>query len=265
MKARDNKYQFKTIDQKFWNDNDVFKTIFLDSLSVIFPQGEKQFIQDLRKSKEKINNENLLKEIDIFIKQEARHSREHIKYNKILDNKYNTKLINKFYKNLHKITRKPFSDSLNLSITAGAEHYTAFLSDVALRNFPIWFENVNEEYKYLWIYHCVEEIEHKHVCFDAYKEIEGKYFKRLLGYLIITLSLNFTLLFNMTIMLSSNNLNWKERFLFFKGAFKFLILEKQLFKMISHQVKYFHPNFHPNNLNSCHLVEKFKKEAEYVK
>ncbi|MEM9423891.1 MAG: metal-dependent hydrolase, partial [Spirochaetota bacterium] len=57
-------------------------TRYLNSLSLLFPAGEKFFIRSVRKFESQVPQ--MQDDIQMFCQQEGRHSREHIKVNKIL-------------------------------------------------------------------------------------------------------------------------------------------------------------------------------------
>ncbi|MEY4766257.1 MAG: hypothetical protein RI907_2930, partial [Pseudomonadota bacterium] len=62
---------------RFWFEGDPFKTRALDALSIIFPPGEKFFMNCVRDFRDQITDAKLLQEIKDFNRQEAQHSMVH--------------------------------------------------------------------------------------------------------------------------------------------------------------------------------------------
>ena len=61
-----------------------FKTAFENAFSLLFPIGEKAFIESVRNFEDQISDPKLLKEIKAFYGQEAAHRKVHQQYNEML-------------------------------------------------------------------------------------------------------------------------------------------------------------------------------------
>jgi uncharacterized protein len=151
---------------RWWLGNDPVGTAFLNALSVTFPQGEALFIEAVRRYREEADP--VLKEqIAAFIKQETLHTREHVVFNRLIEQAgYDTKAINAYINERMKIARErpPIAQ---LAITVALEHFTAILAHGLLSN-PKHLIGAPEEVARLWRYHAIEEIEHKGVAFDTF-------------------------------------------------------------------------------------------------
>ena len=66
-----------------WANDDAFLTAVFNALSFRVPKGEKYFMNSVRAFKDEVSSE-MSEEIRIFCIQEATHTREHIKYHKLL-------------------------------------------------------------------------------------------------------------------------------------------------------------------------------------
>jgi uncharacterized protein len=73
-----------------------------------------------------------------------------------------------------------------LAATCAYEHYTSILSDVMLKN-PAASEAMQPMMRRLWLWHALEETEHKAVAFDLYKRLGGHERGRIAAYLIAML------------------------------------------------------------------------------
>mgnify|MGYP003452248881 FL=1 len=63
---------------RHWHGGDAFKTHLFDSMSVLFPDGERFFIDSVRQFRDQISDPLLKEQIRGFIGQEGHHSREHL-------------------------------------------------------------------------------------------------------------------------------------------------------------------------------------------
>ena len=68
-----------------WHERGAHVTHFLNALSLLFPAGERMFMDAVRAYRDDITDPELKKAVVAFIGQEAMHSREHVEYNEMLD------------------------------------------------------------------------------------------------------------------------------------------------------------------------------------
>lgn len=69
---------------RHWHSGDAFKSHLFDAISVLFPDGERFFIDSLRHFRDRIGDPLLQQQIRGFIGQEGHHSREHLQYSQRL-------------------------------------------------------------------------------------------------------------------------------------------------------------------------------------
>lgn len=149
-------------------------TQLMNALSLFFPGGERMFIDAVRDYRDQIPDPDLKKAAKAFIGQEAMHSREHIEYNELMEaaGLPAHKIDHLVWKRIHAIrSRTPRVTPLLLTIAL--EHYTALMGDMLLR-YPDMIEGSQEDYKRIWRWHAMEEIEHKAVAFDVYEKCVGR-------------------------------------------------------------------------------------------
>lgn len=135
-------------------------TDIINSLSLLFPVGEKFFIDTLRKFEPHIQDKNLIAECYEFYKQEARHSREHLKLNKILEDQgLDMDYID--YQIKQKL-KKFKTDRERLIVTICLENMTHLLAYFIIhgQGHKLFKDT---EYKKLLLWHATEELEHTHV------------------------------------------------------------------------------------------------------
>jgi len=171
---------------RHWMGGDVYRTAFMNALSMSFPLGEQMFIDSVRAvPPDTLADAALRAEVKDFIGQEASHRFVHQQYNAELARQgYDYTLEAKTRERVELIATLPVRD--RLAITCALEHYTAMLADFVLRH-PAWLERAEPQMRTLWSWHAAEESEHKAVAFDVYRAAGGSYRKRALWYLHVSL------------------------------------------------------------------------------
>ncbi|HEY4122174.1 MAG TPA: metal-dependent hydrolase [Byssovorax sp.] len=158
-----------------WSGRHRAVTRFFDGLSAIFPPGERFFIRSVRRSKKRVKDAALLREIDAFCAQEAMHGREHERYNaRAVAAGYPIDVIADEIDQLIKRIERVVPRAGSLAATCALEHYTAVFADLALRR-PEVFSAARPEIAAMWRWHAAEETEHKAVAFDVYAETGAGY------------------------------------------------------------------------------------------
>lgn len=144
----------------------------MTALSATFPAGERFFIDSLRNVRDSVSDESLQKQISGFIGQEAMHSQAHSQFNNALNaddyglEAFNQQLINSTNK------LRTYSKRRQLGATVAYEHFTAMIAGYLLKHPELW-QGLDENLQHLWLWHSVEELEHKSVAFDVYQYVFG--------------------------------------------------------------------------------------------
>ena len=145
-------------------------------LSSLFPEGEDFFVQSVRNYRDKITDPELKKQVGGFIGQEAIHGREHRTFNDRLNAMgYPTHFIDRLTKYGLWFGSKALPKPHQLAITAALEHYTATLAEVLLGDPEANAKMTEPEVRSLFLWHAVEESEHKSVAFDVFQTVSGKH------------------------------------------------------------------------------------------
>ncbi|MDX1692566.1 MAG: metal-dependent hydrolase [Ketobacteraceae bacterium] len=172
---------------RYWHGDDPVVTHFFNALQATFPEGERFFIEAARDTRDQMPEsalpEKLREDIRQFIRQEAFHGREHEAWCEALADlgyermpEYDEEL-----RELRKWSRKNISPLARLSMTAASEHFTASIASIFLHQRPDLLENAAEPFRSLLLYHALEEVEHKAVCYDLYHHAGGSYRLRQVG------------------------------------------------------------------------------------
>lgn len=157
-----------------WCGGSVFRTAWFNALSMLFPLGEKFFIDSVRAFRDQVDDPTLLEQITAFQGQEAVHRRQHQRYNETLcaARGYDIEAIETPIAERIEWANSELSARRRLAGTAANEHLTAILADDLLRSDDALIDadpNIAE----LWRWHAVEETEHKSVAYDVYTAVGG--------------------------------------------------------------------------------------------
>jgi uncharacterized protein len=165
-----------------WHLQGSHVTHFFNALSLLFPAGERFFMDSVRHYRDQIDDPVLKKQVLGFIGQEAMHTREHIEYNDLLQaaglpaHKLDRRLLA-----ILNFGRKILPPSYQLALTVCLEHYTAMLAALLLEDASRVGGSV-EGYTQMWTWHALEETEHKSVSYDVWNAVlkpgPGRYLLR---------------------------------------------------------------------------------------
>ena len=158
-----------------WGKPDSFVTAFWGALSMIFPAGEEFFMDSIRRSYASMPDDLKKKwesEVNRFYKEEENHSRAHVIYNDKNGVEYG--FVNKWGARAAK--RMATMDGKDVrhysAAVAATEHLTTVLGAWLLLN-KHTFENAPKETRNLWFWHAAEEIGHREIAIDIYRDLGG--------------------------------------------------------------------------------------------
>jgi len=155
-----------------WHESGAHVTHFFNALSVLFPAGERLFMDSVRAYKDQVQDPELKKAITTFIGQEALHSREHEEYNEMMDRSGVPALkLDKMLWNLLGGLQKVLGSKLALAGTIALEHYTAIMANSVLSDKNVLGEKSDESFRQMWQWHAYEETEHKAVAYDVWNTV----------------------------------------------------------------------------------------------
>lgn len=154
---------------RWWYGGDPVATAFHNAMSVTFPQGEAFFIESVRRFRDQVPPA-LAAQIDDFIKQEVHHTREHVAFNRaVADAGYETKAMEDWVRDRLAESREQHPVA-QLCVTVALEHFTAIFAHRMLKDGDA-FAGASEEARRMWVWHAIEEVEHKAVAFDTYMHV----------------------------------------------------------------------------------------------
>ena len=177
-------FEGKQIDLSFCMNNQ-FATIFFATLSVFLTYGEDLVIETARHHRDLLKDPILKQRVTSLIGQEAIHSKLHNEFNDaIVELDYPVRLYRflgeKFFDHIF----LKFPQPLKLSLMAGIEHFTAVLAEYMMAHEQNFYFSDDAKTRALWMWHMLEESEHKDVAYDVYQTLNGNYALRVTGFFL---------------------------------------------------------------------------------
>lgn len=232
-----------------WHERGRHITHFTNALSIFFPAGERFFMDSVRNYRDQITDPELRQAIAGFIGQEAMHTREHILYNKLMDDAGlpASRLDNVVLKLLN-VMRKTLPKSWQLAHTIALEHYTAMLAGGLLAD-SRQLGNSEPGYRQVWTWHALEETEHKAVAYDVWNAVMRPGLYRYLvrcGTMLVTTVVFWAMVFWFHVRLVMADKGCRNKLFGFGRVMGFLWGSPGVLRrMIPEWLAYFRPGFHP--------------------
>ncbi len=238
--------------------NDPFLSTFWNTFSSLLPEGESFFVEAVRHYRDQITDPILKAQVAGFIGQEAMHSKEHDAFNQMIrDMGFPIDKLDRDVGKLLKFAQRVLPKSMQLAATVCLEHYTAIMAEQLLRDKDHQAMMKDPEALKMWLWHALEENEHKTVAYDVYEQVSGNYALRAGTMIPTTIILFAVLAIFQARMLAADGQLFKVR-QNVKG-FNYLFGFKGLFpKLIPQFVDFFKPGFHPKQHDTDALLEQWR-------
>lgn len=272
-------FNFDTVPE-YWMGGNAGLTHFMTALSALFPAGEKFFIDSVRAVRYHSmlkNNADLQKEISAFIGQEAMHTHEHVGFNASAQKfghdvdaleRHTDTVIQTTRKFMAKLA-KPIGitqEMVDLTTTTALEHFTATIASQLLSNSHIQELMTDDTMKTMWLWHAIEENEHKAVAYDVFKGVFGK---GLRAYALRTSSLVISMVilffiqnyFLWRLLKQDKQLNLENLRMIYRYAYS--PSKGIITGMGKEMLFYFKPNFHPNDFDTTTLLNTWKAKLGF--
>jgi len=230
----------------FWNGGDPVLTRFFDALSVHFPDGERFFIQSVRNYQDQVTDPKLKADVRSFFRQEAQHGIVHDQYNAVMAAQgiHVEKIIKRMKFTLH-LTQKYMPLKYQLAMTAAFEHITATLGEGFMDGDGDMLRNADPVMRAMFMWHGVEEVEHKAVAFDVYEHAAGGgYLTRTSALLLGTALVHVIVGSVLWHMLKVDRLTGRP-LLIARGLYRLYGPNGLLTRLIPAYLAWFRPGFHP--------------------
>lgn len=232
---------------RFWNGGDPYKTRFFDAMSLTFPIGERYFISTVRAYRDDIQDPQLQQEVADFTRQEAQHGMVHTRFNDMLkaqglDIAWTQRLLDRKFKWQLKYWPRAFG----LSYTAAAEHMTALMCNAFFER-PDIIGQFDERIRAMYVWHAIEEIEHKAVAFDVLTKVaKANYFTRIAGLIYFSIEYPIGNWYLVNRLLKDDGFGFFKRMgMLLKGAWWLYKPGGVFLPALRYYLSYYRPGFHP--------------------
>ncbi|MDV3504455.1 metal-dependent hydrolase [Marinobacter sp. M-5] len=251
-------FEFGEQVPQYWLNNSHLLSHTMNALSVLFPQGEQFFVDSVRYYRDQISDPKLKAEVRGFIGQEAMHSLEHDTMNQhVRDRGMPVEELEKQLEVILGITKK-LPKRHQLAITCGLEHLTAMMADMLLERSDVR-EDMHESMRPLWMWHAIEETEHKAVTYDVFQEVGGTYAERAFYLAFSTAALGVVASYFTTRMVLNDRSNFSLKDAA-KSVWRMWGKDGTFSSLIPTWLEYFKPGFHPWDHDNSELIARFKEE-----
>jgi predicted metal-dependent hydrolase len=246
------------LPKHFAADGDLILSHLAASLSSVFPDGEDFFVRSVRHYRSEISDPELKRQVNGFIGQEAMHGREHRVFNeKLAELGYGTKLAEKFTRKGLELRTRFAPAKSNLAATAALEHFTATLAELVLSSEDTRDLFGHDGVRDLFVWHALEESEHKAVAFDVYKAIGGTERMRVWTMRFLRYGFVLGMAFQIAIGLLVDKATYKPGNL--RRSWKKVRTSPILSRDLWEQLKdYDRPDFHPDDRDTTELMETWR-------
>ncbi|MDH0031134.1 MULTISPECIES: metal-dependent hydrolase [unclassified Acinetobacter] len=263
--------EFKFDGQNFYNNfyrNAELASAYVTAMSIFLTYGEELVIETARYHRDFVNDPILKQRVTALIGQEAIHSKVHNAFNDqtLANHQYPVRFYRFLAENVFKYGFHRFPQPLKLSLMAGIEHFTAVFAEFAMKHdAEIWAKEIDDKTKGLWMWHFMEESEHKDVAYDVFQLISGNYTLRITGFFLASFTI-MGLVFAgaVGIPILRRPLNaispryWKD------VAYSLNVLwnpQNGVFgSTVGHVMEYLRLDFHPNDHDTTAYLQDYKQK-----
>ena len=251
---------FSDVPRHFAEDGDIILSHVGTALSAVFPDGEDFFVRSVRHYRDQITDPSLKRQVAGFIGQESVHGREHRAFNERLSELgYPTREVEWLTRKGLELRTRFAPPVTNLAATAALEHFTATLAELVLTNEEVRDHFGHPAVRDLFVWHALEESEHKAVAFDVYKASGGS--ERVRVWTMRFIRVGFVL--GMSIQILSSLIRdpsaYKPRKLWrsMKHFRHTPLMSRELWEQLK---DYDRPDFHPDDRDTTELVAAWREK-----
>jgi uncharacterized protein len=241
-------------------DGDLIQSHIAANLSSVFPDGEDFFVRSVRHFRDQITDPELKRQVGGFIGQEAMHGRQHRAFNDRLDELgYPVKRFERLTKKGLAIRERFLPPASNLAATAALEHFTATLAELVLSSDETRNLFGHDEVRNLFLWHALEESEHKAVAFDVYKAIGGTERMRVWTMKLLRFGFVVGMTLQVIIAMLGDRATYRPRILLrsLRKVRRSPIMRRELWDQLR---DYDRPDFHPDDRDTTELVTYWREQ-----
>lgn len=228
----------------------------LTALSSTFPIGEQFFVHSVRNVRDQVQDPQLQAQIAAFIGQEAMHSKAHSEFNNAW--RRDDYQLDRFQAWLARKDHhvKSLPPKVQLAITCAFEHFTALLGGYILRH-PEVLSTLDDDAAKLWIWHAIEEIEHRAVAFEVYQHVYADHRLRRMIMRSVTAGFASLTFYSASQLFLQDKKNSMPKI--GGNLFGLYLLAKMLLQLLPEYLSYYRKDFHPAKINYSRSLRYWKQ------
>jgi len=265
--VRKPRLDFSQSIERFYLGGNPVKTHIFNALNLLFPDGERFFVKSVHDHAKELTDPQLLRDVRAFAGQEGQHAHQHERFFvNLAQQGYSFERLLDRFQRLARWSKK-IPRSIRLSITAGAEHYTATMAAGLLESGIL--DECDPTMRDLMTWHALEEIEHKHVAYDVLVACYPKtsYPLRLIGFIAASVVIAGFTFAGLRMLLIQDGKRRRLSRAQFEAARAELSQGRELRfrkKLRGALLKYFVPGFHPHQQDDRAVLERFTPQVAQI-
>lgn len=233
---------------RHWFGGDAFRSRFFDAMSTLFPEGERFFIACVRDYKDQLSEPAHRQAMLDFARQEAVHSKVHQRFNDLLAQQ--GVKVDRIQANqrrmLFEVARGHMPPAQTLALTAASEHLTALMAHSFVAR-PERFADADPRVRAMYVWHAIEEVEHKGVAYDVMVDIaQVSYWARAWALIVVSIQFPWFVFQILNHMLKVDGFTRLQRYkLWAKGLWWLYGPGGMMPPLLRPYLAWFSPGFHP--------------------
>lgn len=264
IRHMDFQFDGKNVDSLFYRNSEVASAYF-HALSIFLTFGEDLVIDTARHHRQFVTDPELKRRVTSLIGQEAVHSKLHDEFNDTLEAyRYPLNLYRFLADKVFEYGFKRMPDRFQLSMMAGIEHFTAVLAEFMMQHEEVFYATEDEKQRALWMWHMLEESEHKDIAYDVYVALNGGYGLRMAGFAMASITIMFLVALGGALIPPIRNPRrllslryWKD---VGRGVGLIYGLKGGVYgSSLGHIFEYLRPDFHPNDHDVTEMLDYYKE------
>jgi hypothetical protein len=247
------------VPRHFAADGDLILSHVAVALSAVFPDGEDFFVRSVRQFRDQITEPELRRQVAGFIGQESMHGREHRVFNdRLAELGYPTKRIERHTRGLLGFCERHRSAKANLATTAALEHFTATLAELVLTSEETRGHFGHDAVLDLFVWHALEESEHKAVAFDVYRAVGGSERLRVMTMQVLRFGFVAWMALHISLSLLADPATYRPGNLrrSWRTFWNSPLVSRALWRQLG---DYNRPGFHPDDRDNTELVAQWRE------
>lgn len=248
------------VPKHFAADGDLISSHLVANLSAVFPEGEEFFVRSVRHYRDDITDPQLKRDVAGFIGQESIHGREHRALNAHLASLgYPSARVERVVGRVLRTRERVMKPQNNLAVTAALEHFTATLAELSLRDEEFRASIGDPVITQLFLWHALEESEHKAVAFDVYRAVGGSERARIWTMKVIRVGFAIAMTLQVIVSMLGDRATYKPGNLrrSWRRFKQTPFMQPELWEILR---EYDRPGFHPDDRDTNDLVAHWREE-----